>query len=107
MNYIDQIAERIYKETCETLPALEPGQKLISDQDIGLYRIYAVLCLAKGTDTCSADVHDAWSAWRAASVPDHKSLIPFDQLSRSVQAQDHEYVNAIHAVAKTITKGRS
>lgn len=91
MNYIDELAYEIAVEDC--------GPGLISTSDMELYRIYAVLCLVKGPAVTSRDVHDAWSAWAAGVAPDHRSIVPFDELPANIQAKDDLYRNAIRAVA--------
>lgn len=91
MNYIDNLAYDI---------ANIAGDTIENDDDLSLYRIYAVLALAKGRATTAEDVHDAWSAWRVANFPEHRSIVPFDQLPEHVQRYDDEYVAAIHAVAE-------
>jgi hypothetical protein len=95
LNYIDDIAERIYEA------AGEAGWLDCDHRD--LYAIYAVLALAKGEQTTAKDVHDAWAAWRNRTMPEHRSLIPFDALSPDVQAMDQPYVEAIHAVARGLS----
>jgi hypothetical protein len=40
-------------------------------------------------------VHDAWSVWRNKTDPDHRSLIPFDDLTPEVQQLDSKYREAI------------
>lgn len=87
----DYITERALK----IFVLAHPGGTL-SDDDIALYRTYAVLSFAKGTDTTAEDVHDAWSAWTAATRPEHRSLKPFADLSPEVQQMDDLYVYAIH-----------
>lgn len=84
-NYLDAVAADI--------GALVPGCEQ------ALLRIYAVLALAKGADVTRADVHHAWAAWRAATRPDHPSLVPFEDLSPEVQALDEPYAEAIRKVA--------
>ena len=68
--------------------------------DIPLYRLYAVLALAKGEATTASDVHDAWCAWMLTVHPDHQSLRPFAELTTDVQRMDDLYLGAIHAVAR-------
>ncbi len=91
MNYIDAVARAIYRRT--------EGVDVIAADEMALYRLYAVLCLVAGEGTTNEHVHDAWSAWRAATTPDHRSLVPFDQLTPAVQDLDAEYRDAIRAVA--------
>ena len=95
MNYIDDIAFLIY---CKTVP--KNAVIDISQEDWRLYRIYAVLCLAKGVETQNIDVHDAWSAWRSDTNPEHVSCIPFDDLPSRTQEMDIEYRDAIRQVSK-------
>jgi hypothetical protein len=91
MNYIDGIALSIYDMDNDDEP---------TDDDMTLYRIYAVLACAKGTQTTAADVHVAWSAWMAGKSPEHWYLVPFDELEERVQRYDDAYVEAIHKVAE-------
>lgn len=92
MNYIDALARDIYRRTD---PDCSP-----SDQDMLLYRMYALLCLTAGRDTTNRMVHDAWAAWTATYRPHHRSLVPFDALTPDVQELDSEYRDAIRAAAE-------
>ncbi len=70
----------------------------------GLQNVYALLVLVKGTDVTLADVHDAWAVninqhWDFEQFGNHRSLVPFDQLSEEVQEKDQKYVDAIREVA--------
>lgn len=86
MNYIDYRAKTI-GELC--------GMDCCNAQDMQLLRIYAVLSFTKGLNTTLKDVHDAWSAWRADTEPDHKSLVHFHKLTYDVQQLDAPYCEAI------------
>ena len=90
--YIDVMAERVAYYAKETWSSLDENEKM-------LYRIYAVLALALGATTTLKNVHDAWSAWRVATVPNHRSLVPFDRLAPEVQELDAPYRDAIHRAA--------
>lgn len=92
MNYIDEIAERIYLVNDPT------GE--ISAEDMELHRIYAVLALTRGENTSRQDVHNAWSAWAASWQPAHGSLVPFWRLKLETQMSDQPYVDAIRTVAR-------
>jgi hypothetical protein len=91
-NYLDELAIEIF-QTCH-LTANKPDA-----DDMGLYRIYAVLCRSLGSLTGNEDVHDAWSAWMAGKNPEHRSLLPFAQLAAEVQYYDQTYRDAIRRVA--------
>ena len=75
-----------------------------------LVRLYALLALVKGDNVTLEDVHDAWAMdmnFKEKNPPycyghDHKSIVPFDQLSVETQERDREYVEAIKEVAKMI-----
>lgn len=91
MNYLDVVADRVRDELA---PSLRP------DADgAALYRLYALLVLAKGNRTTLKDVHDAWSTWMAPRQPDHAALIPFTDLTDDQQEQDRPYLEAILRVA--------
>lgn len=67
------------------------------DLDPELARLYGLLVLIHGDGTILEDVHDAWAIWRTTTDPDHKSLVPFGQLSAGVQELDREYRDAIQS----------
>jgi hypothetical protein len=67
--------------------------------DEDLLDLYSLLVLVQGVNTTLRDVHDAWSVWKNPIRPDHKSLIPFGDLSPEVQELDRKYADAIITVA--------
>ncbi len=89
-NYIDEVSAEI---------AARCGMDMEIRSQRDLARHYAVLCRAKGRDTTSEDVHDAWSAWCSERDPDHRSLVPFGALSRQMREMDRVSRDAIRAVA--------
>lgn len=91
MNYLDKLAAEIQRTA--DADAVPP------DKDLPLYRLYAVLLLAKGQDVTLEDVHNAWAAWASDHEPDSRHLLPFKELSLSAQRKDQPYVDAIHDVA--------
>jgi hypothetical protein len=91
MTYVAALADEIRREVA---PGLVPE----GDTD-GLFRIYAVLALAKGEQVTAEDVHNAWVAWMGEIDPSHHGLKPFDELPSDVQEQDEPYVRAIRAAA--------
>ena len=96
-SYLDQIAAEIRRNA-------DPDAAL-SDEDLPLYRIYAVLLLAKGRDVTAEDVHNAWAAWASEHEPESRHLLPFKELSLRVQRKDQLYVDAIHQVAERLWPG--
>src|SRR5829696_276837 len=91
VNYLDKLAAEIQR-TAD--PDSTPP-----DEDLPLYRLYAVLLLAKGEDVEAEDVHNAWAAWASDHDPESGYLIPFKELTLSVQRKDETYVNAVRTVA--------
>jgi hypothetical protein len=91
-SYLDKIAAEI-RRTADPYAAL-------SDEDLPLYRIYAVLLLVKGQHVTAEDVHNAWAAWANEHEPESRNLLPFKELSLRVQQKDQIYVDAIHQVAE-------
>ncbi|CAJ1494223.1 hypothetical protein MU0083_000718 [[Mycobacterium] kokjensenii] len=98
MTYLDADAELIQSY-------LPEGTHVPKDSS-DLFVLYAVLMRAKGEDTQGADVHDAWSAWKSRSEPDHESIRPYDQLSPSVRKEDAPFLAAIHSAARAQARRR-
>jgi hypothetical protein len=69
-----------------------------------LYRMYALLAMTTGTATTSEQVHDAGSLWRYPTMPEHRSIVPFDQLSPMVQGYDDAFRDAIRKVAADLPR---
>lgn len=91
MIYLDELAGRIKQAVAQT------GSAPVASQD--LFRMYALLALAKGTHVSDSDVHDAWVAWMLARDDHHEALVPFGALSKEEQAKDRPFTEAIIAVA--------
>lgn len=92
-SYVEQVRDRI---------GAELGNDEISgwgDNTERLLDLYTLLALTTGADTTSENVHDAWSVATSRADPQHRSLIPFDQLAPDVQAMDDKYRDAIVAAA--------
>lgn len=93
MTYLDCLAKRILDRV--------PQSEIPDEPNIfGLFRIYAVLLLAKGASIESKDVHNAWVAWMLGIDPRHPSLIPFAELDDNTAADDMPYVQAIMSIAE-------
>ena len=90
MNYIEKIKEELQKEY------------KFPKEYIGLLDFYALLVLIKGKECTNEDVHDAWSIWQNKTMPEHKSLIPFKELSKEVQDLDTKYRDIIIKVTKNL-----
>lgn len=89
--YLDELARAIRREV--------PEDRLPAGDTTELFRMYAVLLLAKGEQVTRADVHNAWVAWMAASEPSHDALVPFERLDAQTQSEDSPFVVAIRTVA--------
>jgi hypothetical protein len=99
MTYLDELATRIE----ERVPAeLRPEADARS-----LFRMYAVLALAKGRAVTAVDVHNAWAAWMLMRDPEHRSIRPFDELDPETQASDLPFVEAIRSAVSGSTDDRS
>ncbi len=92
MNYIDELARAIRARVdLSILPR--------SDVD-RLFRIYAVLALAKGSQVTASDVPNAWASWECDRRPEHPAIVPFEQLPEEVRRLDEPFVEAIHAAVR-------
>jgi hypothetical protein len=90
MSYLDELAVRIRDE----VPESHRGETALD-----LFRLYAVLALAKGEAVQASDVHNAWAAWMQEREPDHEALRPFEELDKETREADYPFVLAIRAVA--------
>ena len=93
MTYLDVDAELI--RNC-----LPEGTQVPEDSG-DLFILYALLMRAKGEGTQAADVHDAWSAWKSRSEPDHESIRPYHRLAPAIQNEDAPFLTAIRSAART------
>lgn len=87
-------------------PVIADLAKLLPGCDGFLLNLYALLAITRGPNTRLEDVHDAWSIWQNLSNPEHRSLIPFDQLTAEVQELDRKYMGAIHTAATVLEERR-
>lgn len=87
----------VYQASRDTLAA----ELLVRDAEVPneLLDLYALLVLVRGMLCTLPDVHEAWAVWTLRERPDHRSLIPFDDLTPEVQALDGVYRDAIVAAA--------
>lgn len=92
MTYLDALADEIRGAVAaDALP----------DEDTSsLFRVYAVLLLAKGEEVTREDVHNAWVAWMLDKGRTHESLVPLAELSAETQAEDSPFVVAIRVIAR-------
>ncbi|MEV0220839.1 hypothetical protein [Streptomyces sp. NPDC050704] len=89
VTYIDDIRTALDSQT----PGLAPE----------LLDLYTLLALVQGPNVRLADIHDAWAIWRSRTRPDHRSIVPFNDLTPEVQALDQPYADA---VARAVTGGQ-
>jgi hypothetical protein len=99
MSYLDDVATAIRGHV--------PADALPSGDLDALFRLYAVLALAKGDAVSAEDVHNAWAAWMQGGDADHDSLRPFEDLEAETRAADDPYVEAIRAAARELASARA
>jgi len=95
MSYLDDVAATI-RRYAPTNGSPTP------DLD-SLFRLYALLALAKGEAVTAEDVHNAWVAWRQDSDADHSEVRPFSELDHATQAEDEPYAGAIRSAARELS----
>lgn len=94
LNYLDVLGAQIRSRVPESdLPGVDTR---------GLFRIYAVLMLAKGSLVTPEDVHNAWAAWISETDPSHEAIVPFSELDPSVAEDDLPYAEAIRFTAEAL-----
>lgn len=92
LTYLDSVAQEIRDRV--------PSSDIPNERDTdALFRIYAVLLLAKGHLVSREDVHNAWVAWMLGVDPTHESLVSFSELDSKTAADDEPYAAAIRSVA--------
>jgi len=96
VTYLDPLADLI--RACLP-PDAEPPEN-----SAALFRMYAVLLKAKGTEVTDEDVHDAWSAWMQIVNSDHEALIPYGDLDPATRAFDAPYAEAIRRAARQMSR---
>jgi hypothetical protein len=87
VNYLDELAEAIRREVAPPAASKEDAR--------ALFRLYAVLALAKGETVTDEDVHNAWAAWISDRRPDHEAIMPYRELAPDMQRKDQPFVDAI------------
>lgn len=96
MSYLDDLAAEIRRQLPRTT---------LSDGDArSLFRLYAVLALAKGPAVEAVDVHNAWVAWMQERDPGHRAIRPYEELDPETQASDEPFAAAIRAVAERLAR---
>ena len=93
MNYIQKIQDSLDEEL-----------KMRGTPYEGLLETYGLLVLVVGENCTNEHIHDAWSTWQNLTQPDHRSLKPFDELTKEVQDLDEPYRRAVVNVAKQLSK---
>jgi hypothetical protein len=95
VTYLDELAAQIERQV--------PAKLLPGDNTALLFRLYALLVLAKGQAVTAPDVHNAWAVWMQEIDPSHHAIRPFDQLDPETQTADEPFVAAIKVVAERIS----
>ena len=97
MSYLDELAVEIEREV--------PAEMLPGHDTKLLFRLYALLLLAKGADVTAPDVHNAWAIWMQETDPGHHAIRPYEELDPAAQASDEPFVAAIKLVADRVSEG--
>jgi hypothetical protein len=94
VSYLDELAAQIEREV--------PSEMLPRRDTALLFRLYALLLLAKGTAVTARDVHDAWAIWMQEADPGHHAIRPYEELDPTAQASDEPFVAAIRSIADRV-----
>lgn len=89
MTYMDALARNIRSNV--------PPEVGVPEDSGALFWLYALLARVKGSEVSNSDVHDAWTLWMRMRGEDHPSMVPFEDLSPDVQAEDAPFRRAILA----------
>ena len=91
--YVYKVAEKIASE-------FRTEYSSLSDMFIPFYTHLVLTALSLNIDITAEMVHDAWSVamYNRDNTSIHKSMIPFDSLSKEVQDLDNPYVEKLNEV---------
>jgi hypothetical protein len=91
--YVHKVAEKIASE-------FRTKYSSLSDTFIPFYTQLVLTALSLNIDITAEMVHDAWSVamYNRDNTDIHKSMIPFDSLSKEVQDLDNPYVEKLNEV---------
>ena len=67
-----------------------------------LLETYGLLVLTVGEHCTNEHIHDAWSVWQNKTMPGHRSIKWFNELTKEVQDLDEPYRIAVVKVSKMI-----
>ena len=98
MTYLDDLAA--------TIREYAPTNGMPTPELDSLFRLYAVLALAKGEAVTPEDVHNAWAAWSQDTAAVHSEVRPFSELDQATQAEDRPYAEAIHSAVRALSAGK-
>lgn len=93
MTYIDEVYAAVKAEIPDIDPLLLP--------------LYALLAMCSHGYADMEEVHDAWAIWRHQTQPDHRSLVPFSELSDEVAMLDYIYMMKINRIAKALKDAKA
>jgi hypothetical protein len=96
VTYLDELAIEIERQV--------PAELRPEGDTRSLFRLYALLALAKGRSADAVDVHNVWVAWMQERDPSHRSIKRFEDLDLETQASDEPFVAAIRAVAERLER---
>lgn len=88
MNYVQKVRD-----------LLEEELKMKGTDYEDLLDFYGLLVMTVGKDCTQEHIHDAWSFWQNRTMPEHKSLKPFNELTKEVQDLDEKYRLAVVKVS--------
>ena len=88
MNYIEKIKRE-----------LDFILKMSGTEYEDLLDVYALLVFTVGENCTNENIHDAWSIWQSKTAPNHRSIFPFNELTKEVQDLDSKYRDAVIKVA--------
>lgn len=91
MNYIEEVKRE-----------LDLILKMSGTEYEDLLDVYALLVFTVGEKCTNENIHDAWSVWQSNPASRHRSLVPFNQLTRGTQDLDIPYRDAVIKVAENI-----
>lgn len=80
-------------------------RELLPDCEPELIRLYSLLALSNFPEEISTqDVHNAWAVWANRATINHPALVPFWELTFTVQRTYQAYRNAIREASSRVDR---
>jgi hypothetical protein len=99
----DNLAYKLALQSWVDSIVKETGLRKEDPEHVPLILMYTLMAMHKGEETTQQHIHDAWALWTLyiRDLPNHESMLPYEQLTERVKALDKIDMWAIRETART------